>query len=146
MPSKIDQSQFGQQIYELFQAAYRSEADLIGVQSFPPLERTPRDIERCTSHFYGLLSTSELTAVIETEAELGSDKNDILSLAVAPSSARQGFGKKLVQYVLASSTEVIVTTALKNQPAISLYQKLGFSIAREFNTPEKIVMVELRNL
>ena len=143
MPTRIDPSEHSQQIYQLFQAAYRVEADLIGVQSFPPLERSAQEIGRSESYFYGEFHMGELAAVIETEAAPGANKNDILSLAVAPSSARQGLGMKLVQFILQSSSEVVVTTAYKNQPAIQLYQKLGFAIVREFDTPEQIVMVEM---
>ncbi len=114
------------QVFELFQRAYRVEAGLIGVNTFPPLERKQADIRAATTDFAGVFEGARLIACIETQCS--ADLLDIHSLAVDPDYARQGLGRTLVQRALTIDTwrTATVSTARANKPALTLYSHLGF--------------------
>jgi ribosomal protein S18 acetylase RimI-like enzyme len=114
------------QIYTVFQHSYKVEAQLIGVDDFPPLLRSVNDIVNAQTEFYGFSDDNCLAAVIEIVIE---EKNlDINSLTVDPRYFRQGIADKLIDYVLNTfeTTQAIVETAVVNKPAINLYKKHGF--------------------
>lgn len=120
-----------QQIFTVFQQAYKMEAKLIGVVDFPPLLRSAKDIEHANTLFYGLSDNGNLAAVIEIGIDIIKRKNkqlDIHSLTVAPQYVRRGLADQLIRYVLAQMDclTAIVETAVANIPAINLYKKHGF--------------------
>ena len=55
------------EIYRVFQVSYPYEAKLLGVTSFPPLNRTIIDFQKSTTLFYGYYELEELAAVMEFE-------------------------------------------------------------------------------
>lgn len=114
------------EIYTIFQNSYQKEADLIGIKNFPPLQRTKQNIQESNTQFWGLRQSEQLAAVVETSCI--QRQLDIHSLVVNPSFFRQGLASYLLQFILKNSnwTTAIVETAVANQPAIKLYQKLGF--------------------
>ena len=57
------------QIFTLFQASYKIEAQLIGTVDFPPLLRSAKDISISTTQFYGFNDDNCLAAVIEIVSE-----------------------------------------------------------------------------
>lgn len=126
---KLDNSSLNvaQQIYQVFQSAYKVEAGIIGVSDFPPLQRNINHITMSDSYFTGFLVNDILAAVVETQ--LANEVLDIHSLTVAPEFFGRGIGKKLMQYVLEQEgyERAYVETALLNVPAINLYKKLGFA-------------------
>lgn len=113
-------------IYDVFQSAYKIEAQLIGTDNFPPLSRNVNHVRNSKTDFYGYFYDECLAAVIEIEMN---DKNlEINSLTVDPCFFRKGIADKLIAYVLTSIAhdKAIVETAVVNEPAIRLYQKHGF--------------------
>ena len=116
-----------QQIYNVFQRSYRIEAELVGVDEFPPLARAHTDICTSSSLFYGFYEQKELAGVIEIECK--NAELDIHSLTVDPAFFRRGIAGKLIEYVLRTQTwnKATVETAAVNAPAIKLYEKYGFS-------------------
>ena len=128
-------------IHSIFQSAYRVEADLIGVQSLPPLERIVSEIRASENTFYAAMQDDTCLGIMEIEKS--KETTVIVSLAVRPFHSRQGVGRLLVQFILEQNSSVVVTTAEKNLPAINLYEKLGFTKTNEFSTSEGIRMVEL---
>lgn len=79
----------------------------------------------------------------------------IHTLCIPPSKAGKGYGKKMVEYVIAKSKEdgieaIRLDTYSGNEPAKSLYTKLGFRIVgyREVLfqgvIPEELVFLEFR--
>ena len=139
----IDASQWEDEIDCVFKSAYRIEAELLGVDSLPPLERSKDDLSVCGNAFIGYLSNGELCGVLEIESLNDGTAQVIASLAVAPKRFREGIGKSLVQYVLGNGkTRISVTTGAKNEPAIRLYSDLGLELTRRFRTPDGIAMVE----
>ena len=151
----INPKEFAEQIYRVFQDAYQIEADLIGADLignnvFPPLTRTVDDISQSANSFFAAFNNQRICAVIESETtETSHDespRSSIVSLAVSSDYARQGLGRRLVEYVIerfGPLTVTTVTTAKKNLPAIALYKELGFVISNTFDTPETIQMVEM---
>lgn len=133
-------------IDRIFKSAYRLEAVLLGVESFPPLERKKEDFSACGNMFFGYLRHETLCGVIEVENLVENLKGQqaIASLAVAPDCFRQGIGKTLVQFIVDNYTShTFVTTGVKNVPATRLYSDLGFKLTERFTTPEGVDMIEL---
>ena len=137
-------SDIASHIYAVFQASYKIEAALIGIDNFPPLSRTPQDIANSNTLFYGFYEGDSLAGVIEITYQ--DNRLDIDSLTVAPLHFRKGIAGKLIDYVLNAFdfTKAIVETAVVNAPAIRLYKKHGFNEFKRF-TPshgiEKLALV-----
>jgi len=118
------------QIYTIFQLSYAVEAELLGVNDFPPLKRPLKS----SNDFYGYFENNELAGVVEVEQ---TDKYiDINSLVVKPKFFRLGIGRKLMEFTLDrfESKCFIVETGIKNKPATELYKKLGFEEIKQWNT------------
>ena len=132
-------------IWSVLQAAYKIEADLIEVADFVPLMRSSENIRSAKAIFYGCIRDRELIGVCEVEG-VADGSAHIASLGVHPSHFRRGVGAGLVNYVLnmMSCEQITVNTAAKNAPAISLYEKLGFSICNRFETYDEVNMVTLK--
>lgn len=132
MINKLDHTNdvITQQIHTVFQRSYKIEAALIGVDNFPPLSRTAKDIENADSCFYGFFANDKLAAVIEITIEGSAVQKhlDICSLTVDPAFFRRGIAGKSLQYVMSIKDISLFTveTAVVNLPAIRLYQKYGF--------------------
>lgn len=135
--------QIADQIYWVFQSAYKVEAELIEAKVFPPLARTVAAIQTSNSEFLGFYcqtelgksnnssshnstSKSELAAVIEIDVKQQS--LEIHSLTVAPSHFRKGIADALLDHVFDTYEyrRAEVETAVANTPAIALYKKHGF--------------------
>lgn len=127
-------SKIAKSIYTVFQASYKIEADILGVENFPPLKRTIEDFINSDSLFYAFFETDEVAAVIEIK--IIGNLTDIQSLVVHPNFFRRGIAMKLMNYVLKShsSQSCIVETGLENKPAVKLYQKLGFQEIETWKT------------
>ena len=91
-----------EQIYNVFQCAYKIEALLIKVEHFPPLSRTQHAIVRSNALFYGFYYESTLAGVIEITV-----KNKCLSiesLTVHPRYFKKGIAGKLIAHALTLHT------------------------------------------
>ena len=130
-------------IWSIFQESYAAEAKLIGVDVFPPLERSVDAIQDSTTNFWCCQRDDHIVGIIEVEE--GPNHLGICSLAVKPEFFRQGIAAALVSYVLpkAKAKEVIVSTAKLNTPATSLYKKLQFVEMDIWQTKEGIELVSL---
>lgn len=143
--AELDPIQWVDRIDHVFKSAYAIEAELLGVRSFPPLDREKKDILSCGNSFFGFISGSDLCGVVELEThQCASTETTIASLAVTPSHFRRGIGGALVRSVLEGEVKIFrVTTGKLNQPAIELYIAQGFELIGNFATPDGIEMVEL---
>ncbi|MBO6598022.1 MAG: GNAT family N-acetyltransferase [Pseudomonadales bacterium] len=143
--TKICNAKKADQIHKIFQAAYRVEAELIGVETFPPLDRTKTEVRASMNDFYSIADAGDLMGIMEIEEPFGSNKTStIASLAVSPSYSRKGIGQSLIKFAIEQNSSLIVTTAEKNIPAIKLYEKMGFVLSRQFLAPGNISIVEFR--
>jgi ribosomal protein S18 acetylase RimI-like enzyme len=141
-----------EQIYQVFQSAYKIEAELIGVENFPPLSRTVEHIQQSTTQFYGFTVEDRLAGVIEITLSKGTVESiskttlEIDSLTVSPLFFKQGIASQLIEFVLQNKVfkYAIVETAAVNQPAIKLYEKHGFRVFKQFIPDHGIEKVALK--
>ena len=140
MIRKIEHSneEVAKQIFNVFQTSYKAEAKLIGLEDFPPLSRSSKDIETSTSQYFGFTEDNCLAAVIEIVIE--NERLEICSLTVDPNYFRRGIADKLINHILDNSdcVEAVVETAIANTPAIKLYEKHGFIEYRRWKTSHGI--------
>ncbi|MFD1137354.1 GNAT family N-acetyltransferase [Paenibacillus urinalis] len=117
------------EVWKLQQMAYRLEAELIGFHDIPPLLDTIDSLQECGETFYGYINEDmELIGAISVEQEW-EDSLTISRMMVHPNHFRRGVAGQLIQYVLDQYSEMrkfIVSTGMKNTPAVMLYQKYGF--------------------
>jgi len=121
-------------IYSVFQLSYQVEAEILGAKDFPPLHRPIDAFVNSETQFFGYIRDSELAGVIEIEYL--DNYVDINSLVVHPQFFRQGVGRKLVEFVFQSfeSPLFVVETGVDNEPATTLYKKLGFQEVKQWDT------------
>lgn len=141
---KPQQHEAAAKLYSILQRAYRIEADLLGIEDFPPLRRSVTQIMEAETDFYGYWEDERLTAVTEIE-HIKAHHIHIASLVVDPDFFRQGVGSRLLAEVLdlVEWSRVTVDTAVANTPAIHLYKKLGFTPLKKWQTPDNIPMITL---
>jgi N-acetylglutamate synthase-like GNAT family acetyltransferase len=114
-------------IHTIQQAAYSIEALLLEVEYFPPLNLSPIDIQQSSIDYQGILVDDVLVGTIGYEFVESDRSQNITCLVVLPQWHRQGIATALLTNLLAESTSIVtVSTAVKNQPATSLYAKFGF--------------------
>jgi ribosomal protein S18 acetylase RimI-like enzyme len=114
-------------IHAVQQAAYSIEALLLEVEYFPPLELDPIDIQQSSIDYQGILVEDILVGAIGHELTEPDRSQNITCLVVLPQWHRQGIATALLTNLLAEAKSIVtVSTATKNQPAISLYAKFGF--------------------
>lgn len=142
---RLDQGNVGnsRSIWELFQRAYRVEADIVGVEDFPPLCRTLENIQITRSTFTGLFERDTLAAVSETR--LVGNCLAIDGFVVDPQFFRKGFGSQLFRFILdeTRSDTALVETAAANEPAIRFYKTFGFIETDRWETDEGLQLVKL---
>ena len=138
------QPQTSEEIYHLFQASYQIEADMVGAKVFPPLQRSAGQIANSTTKFYGWLEGKDLAGAVELAVE--EDELHINSLVVAPNHFRKGIGRRLLEFSFKNHSEprALVETAAVNQPAIALYERMGFKIELTYMTEVGIEKVRLK--
>jgi ribosomal protein S18 acetylase RimI-like enzyme len=125
-------------------AAYGVEADLIRFDAIPPLHETETDV-------MGLDLT--ILAVVEDErvlAVVGYRRSgavvDIDRLAVSPDRFRQGLGRQLLRTLHErekTATRFVVSTSRDNEPALRLYESVGYSAVADVVVAEGLVVRKL---
>ncbi|MGD9253893.1 MAG: GNAT family N-acetyltransferase [Holophagae bacterium] len=121
-----------EEVSALLRRSYAIEAELISVEDFPPLRRTAEDVRETPSTFIGCTSENRLVAVAELEPD--GEHVNIAGFVVHPDDFRRGIGSRLLHHVLESyqRRSITVSTAAANGPAISLYERHGFSISNRW--------------
>ncbi|CAM3966693.1 GNAT family N-acetyltransferase [Cohnella lubricantis] len=137
-------------VWSLQHAAYRIEANLIGVTDLPPLRETVADLEACagTETFWGCWTEDgELAAAVSAETGDEAGSSTVCRVMVHPDYFRQGLASKLLSVMMAEyapGSDWDVTAEVRNEPALSLYAKLGFLPAETFCPAPGIAMVRMR--
>ncbi|WP_372371000.1 GNAT family N-acetyltransferase [Candidatus Uabimicrobium sp. HlEnr_7] len=113
-------------LHNLQKKSYKEEAQLIDFYEIPPLLESLRDLQQCQEIFYGYVNSSQLQGAISYK--ISQNVLDIHRLMVDPQQFRKGIARTLLSFTLQQENfkEVIVSTAIKNVPAIYLYKKMGF--------------------
>jgi ribosomal protein S18 acetylase RimI-like enzyme len=135
--------ELSRQIYDVFQASYQIEANLVGSSDFPPLRRKASHIQSSKTQFLGEWIGAELASVVEFS--LSGDDLSIDSLVVHPQYFRRGLASQLMQAVLKRERwqRANVETAAANSPALDLYRKFGFTESTRWLTADGIEKVGL---
>jgi len=126
--------EIGIQIRSLFQVSYKIEAALLKADDFPPLKRPLNDFLNCKNEFFGYVKNKDVVAIVELKHS--NSNSHVQSLVVHPNYFRQGFGKRLMQFVIKKVTTntITVETGFENFPARQLYKSLNFSEKGNYNT------------
>lgn len=133
-------------IHDVQMEAYRQEALLLGVPTFPPLNRIAEDVQKSNDQFLGTRLGSSLAGVISISPEGKKNEYRISSLVVLPQYQRLGIGSGLVSAAIAASKgrPLTVMTGVLNEPAIKLYTKFGFMEVLRRRLDSGLLVVELR--
>lgn len=127
------------ELWTVQRLAYAVEAELIGFDGIPPLHESLDDLRACGETFLGLYDEEGLAGAVSYLVE-GSTV-DICRLVVHPRVHRRGMASKLLD-ALPDGPQT-VSTASRNEPALRLYRKRGFS---ETGTREVAPGVSLTDL
>ncbi|UTA48991.1 GNAT family N-acetyltransferase [Simiduia sp. 21SJ11W-1] len=145
-------SRTAEQLYFLFQNAYRQEARWLGEAAkryFLPMQRDAAAIRLAPSRMLGLESQAgEVQAVIELVEPVPEQPwCEIVGLCVAPAAQRKGFAARLLQVALdtygAKGTALRVSVAEGNAPAQALYERFQFKpVGREKKHGVTLLLLE----
>ena len=69
---------------------------------------------------------------------------DLLRLGVLPSMQGRGYGRKLLEHVVALGKDTMLTVLKENTRALHLYRSVGFSIVGELRVDGAFAWVMLR--
>jgi ribosomal protein S18 acetylase RimI-like enzyme len=118
--------EIAEQIIKLQKASYIVEAELIDFMQIPPLLEQSEDILNSKETYYGYFVGQDLGGIISYVIE--KDVLDICKVAVHPDFFKRGIATQLIRFVEQTEgiNRFIVSTGLKNDPAVKLYTALGF--------------------
>ncbi|MBE1553525.1 GNAT family N-acetyltransferase [Sporosarcina limicola] len=141
MIKKVDITNFNsaREIISIQIPSYNVEAELIDFQDIPPLKDTIETLQQCGETFYGYYLNDELCGAISLKVENGII--DIHRLMVHPKHFRKGIAGMLLEYIEGineDSETIVVSTGSKNEPAINLYKRNGFSSTGETRVAEHL--------
>jgi len=138
------------EILSLQKLAYRSEAEIYGDFSIPPLTQTQENIEDEFQHTTFLKAVrdgaQEETIVGSVRAFLRDGTCHIGRLIVHPEVQNQGIGSRLMnaielQFSLADRYELF--TGHRSERNLYLYQKLGYTIFKTTPVNERLNLIYL---
>lgn len=140
----ITNSSVASDILALQTASYRVEADIIGYYDIPPLHDTLDSLQTCGETFYGYYIKGELCGAISIKKE--KSEVDIHRLVVSPNHLKKGIAQALFNYIeaLPDVKTVIVSTASKNNPAITFYIKNGFRKLAETKITDQLFLTSFK--
>jgi ribosomal protein S18 acetylase RimI-like enzyme len=117
-----------QAIHRVQMAAYAQEAALLGVPSLPPQAVTVEQLRLSPDRFDAAYLGSLLVGALVSIDRPALGTMVINSLVVDPDHQRRGIAAALLLLALngTAARSIQVSTAVGNQPALTLYRKLGF--------------------
>lgn len=135
-------------LYQIKQAAYLIEANLLGVRPdlFFPLRETINDLQNSKDEIFVSLRGGAIGGAIFLE-KLGASMV-ISNLVVDPKFFRRGIAKALIEHCLNlyPEQEFQVSTGKLNSPAIQLYNRFNFKTIKEEIVEPNLKIVKLRRL
>lgn len=130
-------------VHRIGRAAYAVEAALIGFDGIPALRESPAEMRGRALHWIGAVSPEgEIAGFLAWEAG-GDGGVSIDRLCVDPSWFRRGIASLLLRHALTElfpGRPVEVTTGAANVPAVTLYERLGFSRGPDFSPVPGLLM------
>lgn len=130
------------QIHTVTLAAYALEAEQISCTDFPPLRETLHELQQSPDRFLVFQQFSTIVGVLSFAPD--TDPLLITRLVVNPAHLRQGIATALLAHLeqmLPPAARLTVSTAQGNAPAVSLYQRLGYTITGISSSPEGISLL-----
>lgn len=140
----VQDETLAQQVLAVQRPSYQIESLLIEYPNLPPLFETLADLQNSDESFVGCWLAGQLVGVLSyKQADEGIH---IDRLVVHPDYFRRGIGRALLQWLetAVSPPHITVSTAVKNQPAIQLYQAQGYTIVQYTTLPDGLELVLLR--
>ncbi len=143
-PVDIRQPDIAHQIHTLQRASYTIESQRIGYPDLPPLRETVADLQRSEEQFLTFQETGQIVGAV---SYLQVDNTlEICRMVVSPTHFRRGIAGKLleaVETIAPDIRQITVSTAEKNLPAVTLYEKHGYHVAQRTTLNDGLVLVEL---
>jgi ribosomal protein S18 acetylase RimI-like enzyme len=129
-------------IVRIQRASYIVEAKLIDFMQIPPLLELPQDIIGSEETYYGYYVEDVLAGIISYTIE--KDFLDICKVAIHPDFFKRGIATQLIRFVEQAEgiKNIIVSTGLKNSPAVNLYTSLGFVKTHECEVAQGVFIVK----
>ena len=127
-PLDLDDPATLEALVALQRAAYRIEADLLGVRTLPALTESPRQLRGAHETFLGAFEGERLVGAVSWRRRR--DLVEIHRLVVDPDEFRRGIGTSLLSGLEAAepgARRTIVATGAENPPARRLYERHGFT-------------------
>ncbi|MCX4777208.1 GNAT family N-acetyltransferase [Streptomyces sp. NBC_01264] len=122
-------------VHRIGRAAYAVEAELIGFDGIPALRESLADLRARPLNWIGALSgDGEITGFLAWGEE--ADAVHLDRLCVDPARFRRGIASLLLRHVLTDvlpHRTVTVTTGADNAPAVTLYERSGFTRGADFS-------------
>lgn len=142
----LNRSDFNElsKVLEMQLNAYRVEAELLNVESLPPLKETIGNLDTAFNDVFLAIEGDCIVGAIFIER---SDFSILISkLIVDPIHFRKGIAKRLVEDCLNrfSGKEFHVSTARENVPAVNLYQNFGFLKIKEFEVEGGLKLISFK--
>lgn len=134
-------SETAENILALQKASYQVEADLIGFPKLPPMLENLEDIMGSQETYYGYFVQGVLAGILSYIIE--GDVLDIYKVAVHPDYFKRGIARQLLQKIQQTEGigKMMVSTGLKNIPAVNLYTSMGFCKVQEKEVVKDLTIV-----
>ncbi|WP_274362434.1 GNAT family N-acetyltransferase [Paenibacillus thermotolerans] len=125
-PFDITDPQHARNVQELQQLSYPIEAQLIGLETLPPLLDTVETLMGCGEQFIGCFEGDRLIGAVAYKMDGGTI--DIHRMMVHPERFRKGIANTLLTAALSvpGVNKAVVSTGSANLPAVTLYERHGF--------------------
>jgi ribosomal protein S18 acetylase RimI-like enzyme len=118
-------------VHRIGRRAYAVEADLIGFDGIPALRESLEEMQAQPLRWLGARTDDgQIVAFVAWQHLAGESGIDIARVCVDPAWFRRGLASRLLGHLLADSAptgQVLVSTGADNIPAITLYERHGFS-------------------
>jgi ribosomal protein S18 acetylase RimI-like enzyme len=127
--------------------AYAVEAELIGVDSLPPMEEDADALLAAGLTWLGAREDGTLVGAVAYQRR--DDLVDIHRLVVHPRAFRRGVATRLLDALEARERaggpvrRLVVGTGARNRPAIELYRRRGFRITEQREVAPGVAWVRL---
>jgi ribosomal protein S18 acetylase RimI-like enzyme len=139
----LDNTQEMLELLALQTAAYKKEAELVGLADIPPLLQSPQSVRASGEVYYGFFTEAGLAGAVSLKREQpsllaappGPERLHICRLMVQPGMFRRGIASALLQRVLdlaaSERLDTVVLAVSVNEPAMALYGRFGFETIRQ---------------
>lgn len=130
-------------VYRIGREAYAVEAELIGFDGIPALHESLSQMRARKLSWIGAISGDGKLAGFLAWEDAREAGIHVDRLCVAPAHFRRGIASLLLRHALTDlfpDRPVAVTTGAGNAPAVTLYERLGFTRGADFSPAPGLTM------